>query len=691
MKTSVTSVFVIIAVVLSNVIAGELWCQIVNKSQKSLEQYCRNYNAALPEQCTEQIIREIDADDVLHLKIGGCDQNYVASAVKTYDSIRTLDISHSAYTTLDWLDLRLHHLERFNASNNEILAIPGWFFRNTRRTVEVDLSHNKLTALNRDTFQLAKKLTKIHLAHNQLHGDERKSLGLAQRLQYLDLSNNRYWDIPTLSENKNLLELHLEENPIRTFTCQFMDAMNAGDNDESVGRSVYLSWKSVTSFAAEQNCAGRKMRVIRDSQTQGVKMTENGSYELHCGGEQTFQMLRNFTAGNQSFENVTEILPCFGMALETINLSDNNIQKFNSTTLKTFDHLKQIILRNANLTEFDFNWFAYQTNINELDISGNNLTELENFELLNNQPWERLRELNLAGNNLDAPEIIKNLRPTLRNLNLAGNFVGPLNQNTLAWTTFGSLTALETINLANTNLSIASDINPFRELRSLSILDISNNDLQTSNVTLMASTLRGLKELHAANCRFENATNVILNLDLVMKSLDLSGNAVGNLHENIFENYIYLKHLNLSNANLTTFSNKTLQNQDKLQTLDLSLNRLKEIDLSIISPKLRALNLQGNNLTKIDGLRRAHFPRLKSVRISRNQFDCDYLKSQMKRDWKEFTFADNPYDQKHEENCFLGYTINAIIIGLVLTIGATAAIVSVFGPFVSAWLGCGGS
>lgn len=685
MKNSVISVFIIIAVVLCNVNAGELWCQIVNKSQKTLEQYCRNYNAALPDVCTEQIIREIDADDVIHLKIGGCDQSYVSNAVKTYDSIRSLDISHSAYTSLDWLDLRLHHLERFNASYNDIGAIPGWFFRNARRTVEIDLSYNKITTLNRDIFQLAKKLTKVHLGHNQLHADERKSLGLAQRLQYLDLSSNRYWDIPTLSENKYLIEVHLEENPIRTFTCQYMDALNDGDDDKSVRRSVYLSWKSVTSFAAEQNCGGRKMRVIGDSQTQGVKINENGSYELHCGGEQTFQVLRNFTAGNQSFEDVTEILPCFGVALETINLSDNNIQKFSLTTLKTFDHLKQIILRNTNLTQFDFNWFAFQTNINELDISENNLTKLDNFELLNSQPWERLRELNVAGNNLtNTPEIIKNLRPTLRNLNLSGNFFGQLNQSTL-----GHLASLETINLANTNLSIASDINPFRELRSLSILDISNNDLKMSNVTLMASTLRGLKELHAANCRFENATTVILNLDLVMKSLDLSGNSIGALHENIFENYIYLKHLNLSNANLTTLSNKTLQNQDKLQTLDLSWNCLRAIDLSIISPKLRALNLQGNNLTRIENLRRAHFPRLKSVRISRNQFDCDYLKSQMKRDWKEFTFTDNPYEQKHEENCFIGYTINAAIIGLVLTIGATAAIVSVFGPFVAAWLGCG--
>lgn len=686
MKTSVISVLIIIAVVLCNVTAGELWCQIIDKSQKSLEQYCRNYNAGLPELCTEQIVREIDTDDVLHLKIGGCDEKFVSKAVETFDSLRTLDISHSTYTSLDWLDLRLHRLERFNASHNEIAAIPRWFFRNARRTVEIDLSHNKLTTINRDAFQLAKKLKKLHLAHNQLHADERKSFALAQRLQYLDLSGNRYWDIPILSENKYLTEIHLEENPIRTFTCHYMDAMDDGDDDDkSDGLSVYLSWKSVQSFEAEQHCAGRKMRVNRDSRTQGVIITENGSHELHCGGVQTFHTLRNFTGGNQSFENVAEILPCFGVALEAINLSDNIIPEFNETTLKQLTNLKKIVLRNTNLTEFDFNWFAYQTNINELDISVNNLTKLKNFELLNSQPWERLRELNLAANRLEnTPEILKNLKSSLKKLDVSGNYIGQLNQTTL-----DRLTALETINLANTNLSIASDINPFQRLKHISALTISNNNLETINVTLMASTIENLDELHAANCQLKNATNVIVKLYQLIKVLDLSGNIVGQLHENTLEQFQFLKHLNLSNTNLTSFNNKTLQNQIKLHTLDLSGNRLSEIDVGFISRKLNVLNLNGNNLTKIDNLRRAHFPRLKTVRISRNQLDCDYLVSQMKHDWKEIGFTDNPYDQQHEENCFLSYTISAIIIGVVLGIAALAAIVSVFGPFVAAWLGCG--
>lgn len=691
MKNSMIPVLIIIAVVLCNVIATDLWCQTLDKSQKTFEQYCIDYNGVLPETCNGLIVGEIDTDDVLHLIIGGCDQNLVAKAIKTYDSIRTLDISHSTFTSLDWLDLRLHRLERFNASYNEIAAIPAWFFKNARRTIEIDLSHNKLTAIDCEAFEEAKILSKIHLAHNQLHvnGNESKSFGVARRLQYLDLSANRYWDVPILSKNKHLTEIHLEENPIRNFTCRYMDAMNEGD-DESDGLSVYVSWKSITSFAGDQHCTGRKMRIIRDSAIQGMLITENGEHELHCGGDgQTFEMLRNFIAGNQSFENVTEILPCFGSALETINLSDNIVQKFDETTLKTFANLKQIVLRNTNLTEFNFNWFGYQTEINELDISENNLTQLANFELLNVQPWIKLRELNLAKNRLEnTPEIMRNLKPMLQKLDLSDNFIGQLNITTL-----DTLTALTTINFANTNLSLANNTNqnPFNRLNRLSAIDISNNNLETVDVTVFASTLINLYEFRAANCRFKNATNVIVNLGSLTKSLDLSGNFLnlnGQLHEKTFEFFPYLNHLNLSNTNLTMFDNRTLQYQTVLRTLDLSWNRLSEIDVNGISSKLQLLNLHGNNLTKIENLSQTHFPRLRSVKISRNQLDCDYLVSQIKHDWKGIKFTDNPYDQQHEENCFLSYTINAIIIGVVLAIGAIVAIVSVFGPFFAGCLGC---
>lgn len=685
MNISVLSVLIItIAVGSCSVRAGDLWCQVYDKSRKSLQQYCRNYNAALPEMCADPT-GEIGPDDVLHLKIGGCGpDNFVGNAIKTYDRIRTLDISHSAYTSLDWLDLRLPYLEHFNASHNEITAIPPWLFKNARRIDSTDFSNNKLAAIHRDAFQAAKRLNAISVANNQLHENERDAFGVVRRLRHLDLSGNRYEDIPILWKNKHLTELHLEENPIKSFSCRYIDAMNRGEDDygKSDGLSVYLSWQNITSFHGDADCIARKMRIMRDGPVQGVLIAANGQHELHCGGGQTFQMLRNFTAGKQSFENITDILPCFGAALDTLNLSDNIVQGLNETSLKTFVYLKNIGLRNTNLTAFDFNWFGHQEEISELDISKNELKQLMNFALLASRPWEKLRILNVAENKIEnMPDILHNLKPALRKLNVNGNVIGELNATTL-----DRFTALETINLAHTNLSIANGTNPFDRLFRLSSIDVSNNDVV--DLDEFASTLKESNEFRAANARLRNASSVIENLGPLTKLLDLSGNFIGKLDPLLFEAFPYLKHLYLSNANITEFDSTTLLNQYNLKTLDLSRNKLNSIDLGTMSSKLEVINLDGNNLTQIDNLKRSYFPRLKSLRISGNRFDCDYLVAKMKRDWKEIPFADNPYDQQHDGNCFSKYTINAVVIGMVLAVGATAAIVSVFGPFVAGWLKC---
>lgn len=661
------SVFFVTLLIVSLSDAAELRCRVFDKSHQSLEQYCKNYNGTVSENCSEQI-QNIDPDDVIRFIIRGCDQNTVSEAIKTFKNVHELDISQSDFESLDWLDLRLHQLTRFNASHNQLTGIPSWFFRNTPQIKEIDLSYNQLAGIDIDAFQRATKLTKINLSNNRLHTNEPESFAVATNLESVDLRNNRFWDMPILFNNKHLKTIHLEENPIRNFSCSYMDMMSSA--------TVYLSWKSVKYFSGAPSCQEKYMSVVRDGDFEGVTVTSYGKRELHCK-EQSFELLRNFTAGRNSFENIVEVMPCFSPSIETINLADNFVGTLNSTAFKLFHHLNRLSLSNTNLTDFNLNMLVFQEEMFELDISNNNLKQPNNFALLASGGWEKLREFNVAGNQFESiPQIIQFLKPHLKKLDLSGNFVGKLNVTSLE-----RLASLETLGLSNTSLVI-EDVNPFQRLNRLSALDISHNNLEKANITAFSTTLRVLSELRAANCHIKNASEVIQHLGPLTKRLDLSGNYVGGVHAQTFELFFYLKHLNLSNSNITTFENDTLQNHKNLQTLDLSNNALTQIDLALLASKLELLNLENNNLTKIDNLTVAQLPRLESLRISQNQLPCDFLKTHLKHEWKGFHFIGDPYDQKHGENCFLNYTINAIIIGIVLTCGAVAAIVSVFGPIV---------
>lgn len=654
--------------------AVDLWCQIFDKNTKSLQRYCRDFNGTVPDDCSEQIL-PIEPSEVNHFRIGGCDQHLVSSEIKTFDNIQVLDVSRAGFDSLNWLDLRLQNLKVFNASHNVLTKIPSWFFKNARKITEVDLSYNQLTNINVDAFQLAKHLTKIHLSNNQLHSSDHVAFGLAKNLEYVDLRQNRFWEVPVLKENRQLKEIHLELNPIRNFSCSYMQWMDHV--------SIFVSWKSVQTFSGDRGCSERFLHIVHN-QTEGVFITSNGTYELHCHN-QSFELLGNFTAGPNAFENVAAILPCLGPSIETINLANNLMTTLDSTAFKPFFNLTRLSLRNTNLSEFNFNAFVYQIEVNELDISQNNLKSLNNIALLDSRPWDKLRELNVSGNQLtDARDLIKHLKSIVKRLDLSGNYVGSLNSTSLEW-----LTALETLRLSNTSLSIADGRNPFERLYRLSAIDISHNNLENINIKSFATTLRVLSELHATNCQFKNASEVIKHLGPLTKLLDLSHNFVGKLNSQTFELFPYLKHLNLSSANISNISNDSLQYQSNLQTLDLSNNNLSEIDLGMVTNKLEFLDLARNNLTVIHNFTKSEFPRLNSIAISNNQLSCEILLHHVKHDWAGFQFVDDPYEQKHGENCFFNYTINAIIIGTILAIAAFVALASVFGPFVIACFKCG--
>lgn len=647
--------------------ASSLWCQLFDKNSKSLEQYCKNFTGTVSEDCSEQIL-SVDPDEVNQLKIGGCDQNTVNDAIKTFENIHVLDISNSEYDSLNWLNLKLYKLRTFNASHNKLTNIPVWFLKNAPKVSEIDLSHNQLAGIDLEAFQRAKKLVKIHLSYNRLHTSEPESFGLATNLEYIDLKNNRFYDVPVLYNNKHLKELHLEENPIRNFSCSYMERMGS--------ISLYVSWKSVTHFSGAPSCHGKQFHVVRDGDFEGVSMTSDGKHVLHCQ-EQNFELLHNFTAGRNSFENIAEILPCFSPAMKSMSLSNNFVGALNSTAFKLLPNLNRLSLSNTNLTEFNLNVLLYQNEMLELDISNNNLKEPINVAILDTRGWDRLLDFNVAGNQFEnTQQIIQHLKSHLKKLDLSGNAVGKLNVTSLE-----HLASLETLSLSNTSLLI-DDVNPFQRLNRLSSLDISYNNLENANITALSTTLRVLSELRAANCHIRNASEVIHHLGPLTKRLDLSANYVGDVNAQTFELFFYLKHLNLSNANITMFGNDTLQIQKNLLTLDLSNNGLEEIDLVSFSNKLELINLECNNLTKIENLIKSNFTRLKSLKISNNQIPCDFLKTHLKHEWKGFEFSGDPYDQKHGENCFLSYTINAIIIGIVLAAGAIASIISVFGPIV---------
>lgn len=632
---NINLVIVSLLIVLFQTDANKLVCQLFDTNAKRLELYCE----AVALNCTNKIDR-IDAHQVKHLKIFGCTEFIVLDAVETYQNIVSLDVSHSKYKSLDWLDgssFAIKRLKKFNASNNEIATLT-MLTQNTPELMEIDLSHNRLTSINASTFGAVDRLVKIHLSHNQMKDIAEDSLANASNLNYIDLNDNHFSSIPKFPHNRNLKTLHIAKNHISSFNYCF--------NGQTPSLSMFLSFKNLRSFSIRVNCDASTprigpLRVLWDNKYEGVFFEPSKfDYELHCRQE-SFRHLRTFVADRNSFTNILDLLHCFGPSINSIDLSGNFVESLSANAFDRFRDLITLILRETRLIDFNFNALRNQNyRLQTLDISNNNLKSVKNIELL--RQFHNLHEFYAAGNQIEnAQKLIDNLQSEIQRLNLAGSAVGRLNA-----TAFHRLTA---VNLSHTALEIGN-FNPFQRFESLDVLDISFNYLKYLNASILSSTLIQLRKFYAINCGIENASAFIEHFGPSLEELNLSGNRIGAFNQRAFELCTNLVYLNLSNTNLQRFNFNALRYHTYLRIVDVSSNKLYELDFGSGTSNVNHLYLNGNDLMKFEQFDRKKLPQLKSMAISNNQFACDYLKEFMDQ-WNDIQFIDEPLNQKHNIRC----------------------------------------
>lgn len=636
---------------------NNLVCQLFDRNTKTVEKYCKWFNGALPKDCFARvpfILPSIKEDQVIHMRIGGCNSSTILDAIQMYRNIEWLDLSFSGYETLDWFDVKNERLKKLNVSFNLLSDVPSNLFQNVPEIIELDLSHNKITHVNETDLKDAKKLQKIHLSHNFLEQINDTCFENAANLEYIDVQANYIPDIPAFLSNKRLKDVHFQENPIRQFNCSFLL--------DSRSISLHLSWSTVLSFNGDQNCTGKRIHVVSrnndeaDNNGDGISTAINtGQHTLSCHPK-SFTSINNFVAGRNAFENVVQILNCL-TDIHYIDLSGNFIGVLPADALKSFYFLERLNLSDTSLMYFDVGVVESPSQLKSLDLSHNNLRDVRNISLAN-----YLNELNLTENNLqNTPEIVQHLAATVQKLDVSGNFMG-----TVTPITFRRFLMLQSLSLSNTSLSMAQG-DPFERLIELRTLDISYNNLTNVNFTQFAKTFSRLNDLRAVDCRIENVTDILEHLSSECRILDLSGNLLGYLDKQFIQNLTSLEELRLKNTGLVHFDASALENHKNLSTLDISSNAIKIIDMRLFPKPLKHLNLQANGLRQIDGLNRSAFADLRTLAISNNQLECEHLQ-QIISDTKGIRFIDDPLNQKQQQDCDSNSNLIVIIVLIIFVI-----------------------
>lgn len=612
--------------------ANYLVCEIFDQSEKSLDKYCNGTIGTIPGNCSGDI-NPVELSRVEKLKMRGCDPNFVLNTAKQLTNLRVLDISYSSYNSLDWLDLKFNRLQIFNASHNELFSC-RFSFKNTPEIVEIDLSHNNLQRHTLPYFTRLDKLKKLHLSNNDILSSVDGRYFESINLEYIDLKSNGLVSIPNPDTKKNLKELHLEMNPISFQLCTHI----VHESYPSLN-SLYFSWKAVSQFDGD-HCEIKRMRIVKNTTVEGILVTSNGKYEMHCTDE-CLGSIYTFRAGRDSFENITEVMQNFGSKIHSIDLSKNFIGELNTNSFKRFIDLNELNLSETNLTKFGFDVLWNNMRISQVDISNNKLKHLSGIPSLQKY---RLQTLNIGGNQIEnMNEIIEHLDPSLEELDVSGNTVGNLTA-----TTFQKLSSLQRLNMKNTNLTLPNT-NPFETLQSLKFLDLSHNHLENVNFTTLSTILNNLSELTLSNCRIKNISEVIQYLGSSLLKLDLSKNFAHGLNDQTFKNLENLEVLNLSDTNLQSLDPNLFKYQQYLNVLDISDNKLNAFDLKLLpSHHPYQLNLEGNDLTELINLQESKSRNI-NFKLAQNQFSCLYVKQLIKT--KNINLLGNSWQQKDERDC----------------------------------------
>lgn len=132
------------------------------------------------------------------------------------------------------------------------------------------------------------------------------------------------------------------------------------------------------------------------------------------------------------------------------------------------------------------------------------------------------------------------------------------------------------------------------------------------------------------------------------RTLDLSGNNIGQLNATMFESFKNLGRLILISTNLIEIDLAVFRNTHNFYEADFTNNQLKRVRITSPAKALGILRLDQNELTKVEAITAKNFPRLWELGISKNQIPYAAL-VRLKSGWQNLKFTNNPFDQKEEQ------------------------------------------
>ncbi|CDP11288.1 unnamed protein product [Coffea canephora] len=440
--------------------------------------------------------------------------------------------------------------------------------------------HQRVTALNISKMNLTGTLPpqlgnlsfllSLDMSRNNFHGEIPREIAHLRRLKVLDLGiNDLNGELPPwIGSFSQLHHLHLDENsftgniPTGIFNISSLEKIALGANSlsGSVPSDMCHRLQGLSFLSLSENKLNGQLpsSLAQCSELRVLDFSYNkfrGSIPKEIGELKKLEELYLVTALDISNMNLSGTLPPQLGNLSFLVSIDMSANNFHGELPHEFVGLRRLKLLNLsfNNLEGEFPPWIEIFNLSKLIVMSLSLNQLSgNLPSTFGYRFPNLEELYLDLNYFSGalPSSISN-SSKLRRVDFSYNkFTGPIP------TSLGDLSLMELLNLSNNSLTSDSSsqelsfITSLTKCQYLSILDLNDNPLNGIIPNSISNLSTSLERLYAAGCKIKGTIP----------------DGIGN-----FRNLILL---DLSNNELSGSLPATIIDLQKLQYMDLSMNKL---------------------------------------------------------------------------------------------------------------------
>ncbi|EDW58374.1 chaoptin [Drosophila virilis] len=499
---------------------------------------------------------------------------------------------------------------------------------------ELDLSNNLIRRIPEKAFDgLKDALNELRLANNLL-GDNLNpifstaELHALKNLRLLDLSGNKIKLIEegVLKGCIDLKEFFMDRNSLTAVPINSLNGPSALKHLSLRQNHIATLQRDSFSAQAQLEIIDLRYNILRSIDSQAfhglrklreIKLAGNRLTNLNSDVFEQLHTLQKLDLSENFFSQFPTVSLAAIAGLKALNVSANMLQQLDYTHMQVVRSLESLDLSRNSITSIPPGTFRDQSALKYLDLSLNSLRTIEDDAL---EGLESLQTLIIRDNNiLLVPGSALGRLPQLSSLQMDYNRVAALSAEILGSVQAGDITTL------SLSRNVIRELPPgsFQMFSSLHTLDLSGNSLVLVNAETFAGLEGTLMQLRLAQNKLSGLGNAPLALP-ELRGLDLSGNGLGELAANIFEDLENLQALNLSGNHLSPSLTPALfRPLTRLQVIDLSQCQIRQLSGDLLAglQDLKHIHLAGNQLQELQDGSFVNLWNISSIDLSNNQIN----------------------------------------------------------------------